>query len=70
MAYGQMIGIMMPLTLPWTFIMQVGLRNFGTKMNTVFYLILHFFILVFPIGYLFELLQEREDLLIKKRDRR
>ena len=54
MIFGHVINIIMPLTLPWTFVMlQNGVRNFGTKINAATYLILYFLGLVFPIYYFF-----------------
>ena len=69
MISGHVVNIIMPLTLPWTFIiMQTGVRNIGTKINAVCYIILYFLGLFFPIYYLFELLQERESELIKAKN--
>jgi len=60
MLFGSIINIMIPLTLPWSFFMiELGVRNYQTKLNSVFYLILFFVVLVFPIYYFFELLQEK-----------
>jgi hypothetical protein len=69
MIFGQVINVLMPLTLPWTFLMlRNGLRSFGSKVNAASYLLLYFLGLVFPIYYFFELLQEREKRLIQERD--
>jgi hypothetical protein len=62
MIFGQIINIMIPLTLPWTFVMMdTGLRNFKTKINAICYILLFFVGLFFPIYYFFHLLQEREN---------
>ena len=69
MIFGQVINVLMPLTLPWTFLMlRNGLRSFGSKVNAASYLLLYFLGLLFPIYYFFELLQEREKRLIQERD--
>ena len=66
MIFGQVINFMMPLILPWTFLMlEGGIRNFSSKINVASYLVLYFIGLVFPIYYFFELLEEREKKLIK-----
>ena len=68
MIYGHVINLMMPLILPWTYLMlEGGLRNFRTKINVAAYLVLYFLGVVFPIYYFFELLSEREIMLIKER---
>ena len=60
MIFGHIINIIMPLTLPWTFMMlDSGVRNFKTKLNAACYLILYFVGVFFPIYYFFDLLQER-----------
>ena len=66
--YGQLINVMGPLILPWTFVMiDSGVRDFKTKVNIVGNFVIFFFGLVFPIYYFFELLSERETMLIKER---
>ena len=71
MIFGQVINVVLPLTLPWTFIMcKKGVYNFGTKMNTVCYFMIYFFGLLFPILYFFQLLQDREAKLIREREKR
>lgn len=68
MIFGNIINIILPLTLPWTFfLLESGVRNFGTKMNSACYIILYFVGLVFPIYYFFDLLQDREQALIEER---
>lgn len=68
MIFGNIINIILPITLPWTFFfLQSGVRNVGTKVNSVFYLIFYFVGIVFPIYYFFDLLHDRERLLIKER---
>ena len=60
MIYGHVINVMMPILLPWTFMMlEGGIRNFNTKINLVTYIVLFFFGFIFPFYYLFELLGER-----------
>ena len=71
MIYGQIINFMMPIILPWTFMMlEGGIRNFQAKINVASYLVLYFLGIFFPIYYFFELLQERESKLIKERNKR
>ena len=66
--YGQLINMMGPLILPWTFVMvDMGVRDFKNKLNVVGNFVIFFFGLVFPIYYFFELLQERESMLISDR---
>lgn len=68
MIFGHIINVIIPLTLPWTFMMlQNGVRDFGTKLNAACYLVLYFTGIFFPIYYFFELLQEREKKLIERR---
>jgi hypothetical protein len=56
----QIINIIAPVALPWTFCMlSMGVRNFRSKANAACYLVIYFLALVFPIYYFFELLQER-----------
>jgi hypothetical protein len=68
MMYGYIISIIIPLTLPWSFfMMDLGVRNFKTKLNAACYLVLYFVGLFFPIYYFFDLLQDREKKLISDR---
>lgn len=60
--------MIIPLTLPWTFMMiKNGVRDFGTKLNAACYLVLYFTGIFFPIYYFFELLQQKENDLIAER---
>ena len=60
MLCGHIINAMAPLILPWTFILlDAGVRNFKTKINTAGNFLIFFMGFVFPIYYLFELLQDR-----------
>jgi len=69
MIFGQIINVIMPLTLPWTFFMlNSGVRNFNTKMNSVLYFAIYFFGLLFPVYYFFELLLERKKKIVEERD--
>ena len=57
MIYGHIINVMMPIILPWTFMMlEGGIRNFQAKINVASYLVLYFLGIFFPIYYFFELL--------------
>ena len=47
--------------------MEIGVKNYRTKLNTACYLVLYFVGLFFPIYYFFDLLQEREQILINER---
>ena len=68
MIYGQIINVMSPLVLPWTFvILEAGVRDFKTKISAVCNILVFFMALVFPFYYFFELLGERENLLIAER---
>ena len=59
MISGQIINVIMPLTLPWTFVMlENGIKNFQTKINAACYLMIYFMGLFYPIYYFFELLAE------------
>ena len=59
----------MPIILPWTFLMlKGGVRDFQTKINVAAYLGLFFLGIFFPIYYFFELLEEREKILIEERN--
>ena len=69
MASGQIINFIMPLTLPWTFVMlESGIKNFKTKINAACYLLIFFMGLFYPIYYFFELLGEEEGKLITERN--
>ena len=51
---GQIINVMTPLVLPWSFMMlEMGVRNFKTKICAVCHIFSFFMGLVFPIYYLF-----------------
>lgn len=64
MISGQIINVLLPLTLPWIFILlRGGIRNYGTKLNSGCFALIHFFVFVFPLLYLLSLLQERRNLL-------
>ena len=66
MIFGHIVNLMIPLILPWTYVMlESGVRNVRTKINAVCCLFLYFLGLLFPIYYLFELLMDREKILIK-----
>ena len=57
MIYGQVINIMSPLTLPWTFaILKAGVRNVRTKLSATCNILIFFMAFVFPIYYFFDLL--------------
>ena len=57
MISGQVINIVMPLTLPWTFMMlENGIKNVRTKLNAACYLLIYYLGLLFPIYYFFEML--------------
>ena len=45
--------------------LEAGVRNVQTKFSATCNIIIFFMTLVFPIYYLFEMLQERESLLLK-----
>jgi len=54
MIFGQVINLLIPFTLPWTFVMlNNGVRNFGTKLDAALYFFLFFVALFFPIYYFF-----------------
>ena len=54
MVYGQVINVMAPLTLPWTFVMlEAGVRNLKTKLSVACNILIFFMVLVFPIYYFF-----------------
>ena len=68
MISGQVVNLMVPLILPWSFMMMdLGVRDFNSKLNAIGYILIYFMGLVFPIFYLFELCSEREGLLIQER---
>ena len=52
--YGQIISLMQPLILPWSFIVfsNVGATDFLGKVNALAYLILFFICFFFPFFYL------------------
>ena len=57
MIFGQVINLLIPFTLPWTFeMLNNGVRNVGTKLNTALYFFVFFVALFFPIYYFFQLL--------------
>ena len=59
--YGQIIHVIAPFILPWSFMMmEMGVNNFRTKINGVCIIFSFFMGLVFPFYYLLELLQKRE----------
>jgi hypothetical protein len=59
--YGQVTGLLIPLALPWTFmVIDSGISNFQSKFNLVAYILLLYVGIVFPIYYLLELLDDRE----------
>ena len=58
MIIGHVVNLILPFTLPWTFVMiNVGFKNFNTKLNAACYILLFFLCLFFPIYFFFELLQ-------------
>ena len=60
MIYGQVINIMSPLVLPWTFaILETGVRNVRTKLAVTCNILIFFMAFVFPIYYFFDLLAEK-----------
>lgn len=60
MIYFQIVNLMVPLVLPWTFVMiEAGVRDYKSKLSSACYLVIFFMSLVFPIYYLFDMLQER-----------
>ena len=62
MIYGQIINVMAPLILPWTFLLlDAGVRDFRTKINAVGNILIFFIGVIFPIYYFFDLLGERES---------
>jgi uncharacterized membrane protein YqaE (UPF0057 family) len=67
MISGNLINIMSPLILPWSFIlMQAGVRDCQTKINTIAYLLVFFMVLVFSIYYFLTLLSARSTYLRTK----
>jgi uncharacterized membrane protein YqaE (UPF0057 family) len=60
MVSGNLINIMSPIILPWSFILlQAGFRNYQTKINTLAYVLVFFMVFVFSISYFFSLLWVR-----------
>lgn len=58
--FGYIIGLIIPITLPWTFMMfSGGVKNFRSKMGYLIYVLLYFVALTFPIYYLFDLVQAK-----------
>ena len=52
--YGQVINLMAPFILPWTFAMvETGVSNFGTKLSTTCSIFAFFMGLIIPFIYLF-----------------
>lgn len=45
--------------------LEAGVRNVKTKFSMTCHILIFFMSLVFPIYYLFEMLQDREEFLIK-----
>lgn len=61
MIYGQVVNVMIQLTLPWTFLLFcLNSYSYKGKFNSLCYLFLFFISLIFPFIHLFELLRERE----------
>jgi len=50
--------------------LENGVRNFKTKMNSLLYFVLYFFGLLFPVYYFLELLLDRKKKLLEERDRK
>lgn len=68
MGYGQIINLIIPATLPWSFILlQSGAQRFPTKCNFVLYYFALFISLLFPIYYLFSLLEGQRRQIRDKR---
>ena len=54
MVSGQVINFTLPLTLPWTFLMlEVGMKDFKSKINAMCYILIFFWGLFLPIYYFF-----------------
>ena len=71
MVSGHVINLIMPFTLPWTFMMlEGGIKNFGTKVNAACYFLIYFIGVYFPIVSFFEMLGKREAKLIRERNAR
>lgn len=69
MVFGQIINIIMPSTLPWSFILlQSGARNFSAKLNFLLYYFVLFLSVLFPIYYFFSLLETQKAQIIDKRN--
>ena len=66
MIHGQVINLLAPLVLPWTFVMlETGVRNVRNKLATMVAILVFFMGVIFPFVYFFELLQEKEDELVR-----
>ena len=50
--------------------LDAGVKNFRTKLNSALFIYLFFLGIFYPIVYLFELLAEREGQLIEARDKK
>ena len=68
MVFGQIINIIMPSTLPWSFILlQSGAPSFPAKINFILYYFVLFLSVLFPIYYFFSLLETQRRQIIEKR---
>ena len=68
MIYGQIINLMMPLTLPWSFMLiKSGITSIRSKLSMVLFLALFFVCAVFPIYYLLELIYQEKRIKTSKR---
>ena len=57
MFYGQVINLIGPLVLPWTFMMlETGFRNFRNKLTVAVTVLVFFMGVIFPFIYFCELL--------------
>jgi hypothetical protein len=71
MFYGQIINSMVPLILPWSYIMvQAGVRNVQTKISTAIYSIIFFISIAFPIYYMLDLVLEEKKRQMRKKERK
>jgi len=60
MIYFQIVNNMVPLVLPWSFIIATSnTKDYKAKQSGIVYLFIFFMALFFPIYYIFDLLQER-----------
>ena len=67
MVYGQLINMMIQLTLPWSFLMLcANCGNFAGKANNGLFVLLFFLGLCFPFVFLLGLLCKREKHLMEK----